>query len=544
MTEPATQEPQNKPAEHRPAVVNGRELAEELGLDSWQITRAAEIGAIPRRCTGKGWRREVADQLPEKVPQILTAIAEAEALGATRIAEVLEEVFGVEGVTRADVQVIVEGGHLRELDEYKGWPLYSVMDAKKYAAEHADRLAAMVTERRAWIAGSLDPSEAAAELGWTVTETARMLQKRGISAGRFGRIARTDIDALKADEEAAAEVAADRLIGPDQAAALLEIRRADWDHIVSAEWVEAAEVREIQTGRYKTVSVPMYRTGDVEKLREEPPVPGLSWEDVRAVPAGRPSLLRDYAHRAPSRATVVHRFAASLAEREGVEVWAYWNNPEDVWELDWDRVEGKPTRAQVLSALAEDPAVAAFRAEIELGSEWGETARWARAMLAPDAAVVLDTETADLDGQIIEIAIMDAATGKPLLDTLVKPSEGVTIHPEAHSKHGLTLEDLVDAPSWEKVLPKVRKLTKGRKVLAYHAPFDRGRILDHTEDVGGRPMHLADPNSWDCLMVARSRFYSHGRRALNGPHRAMGDCRAGRDLLVEMSKGRGRRHEP
>lgn len=544
MTPPAPETDEAEAAPSRPAVVNGRELAAELGIEAWQITRAVEIGALPPRCTGKGWRREVADRLADKGPDIMAAIEAAAALGANRLAGVLAEAADVEGVTREDVETLVEAGHLRELDEYKGWPLYSVQDAKNYAAEHAAELAAMVADRTAWLAASMDGHQAAETLGWTGAEVVRMTAERGMTPGRYGRWARADIEALAADEEAAATVAADRLIGPDQAAALLEIRRTDWDHVVSAGWIEAREVREVRTGRYKRVSVPMYRTGDVEALREEMPVPGLSWEDVRAVPAGRPSLLREYAHQAPTRATVVHAFAARLAVREGVEVWAHWNNPEDCWELDWDRADGKPTREQVRSQLAEDPAAAQYRGEIQLGAAWGKTARWARAMLAPGAAVLIDTETTDLDGQIIEIAILDAATGRPLLDTLVRPTEGVTIAPGAHFCHGLTLEDLADAPPWEKVLPKVRKATKGRRMLAYNAPFDRGRIVSHTEQVGKRPMHLADPANWDCLMAARSNFYGHGRRALNGPHRAMGDCRAGRDLLVKLSQGKGRRHRP
>ncbi|UWS77550.1 3'-5' exonuclease [Streptomyces noursei] len=510
----------------------------------WQIMRAVEVGAVPQRCTGKGWRREVADELAGRVPEILAAVEAAEAFGANRIAGVLAEAAGVEGVTRTDVELIVEAGHLVEVDEYKGWPLYSVQDAKKWAAEHADELVSMVAERRTWVEASMEIGEAAEELGWSVSEVQRMMRERGMNPGRFGRLARTDIAVLKVDEEAAAQVVADRLIGPERAAEVLEIRRTDWDHVVAAGWIEAAEVIEVPKGRRKTVSIPMYRTGDVEALREEPPVPGLSWEDVRAVPAGRPSPLREYAHRAPSRSTVVHQFAARLAEHEQVAVWAHWDNPDDVWSLEWDRVDGKPTRDHVRSLMADDVAVGQYRAEIQLGTTWGATTRFARAMLEPEAAVLLDTETTALDGQIIEIAILDAATGRPLLDTLVKPTEGVEIDPQAHAVHRLTLEDLADAPPWEKVLPKVRKLTKDRTILAYHAAFDRGRIIDHTEQVGKRPMHLADPDNWWCLMQARSQFYGHGRRSLNGPHRAMGDCRKERELLKKISEGHGRLHQP
>ncbi|GAA3771970.1 hypothetical protein ACFS5L_18810 [Streptomyces phyllanthi] len=42
----------------------------------------------------------------------------------------------------------------------------------------------------------------------------------------------------------------------------------------------------------------------------------------------------------------------------------------------------------------------------------------------PDAAVILDTETTRLDGQTVEI---DAATGKKLMNTLVKPTEPISV---------------------------------------------------------------------------------------------------------------------
>lgn len=37
-------------------------------------------------------------------------------------------------------------------------------------------------------------------------------------------------------------------------------------------------------------------------------------------------------------------------------------------------------------------------------------------LLAPGVGVILDTETTDLDGRIIEISIIDAATGAVLMD--------------------------------------------------------------------------------------------------------------------------------
>lgn len=42
-------------------------------------------------------------------------------------------------------------------------------------------------------------------------------------------------------------------------------------------------------------------------------------------------------------------------------------------------------------------------------------------LLEPGIGVILDTETTDLDGRIIEISIIDAATGTVLMNQLINP---------------------------------------------------------------------------------------------------------------------------
>lgn len=58
----------------------------------------------------------------------------------------------------------------------------------------------------------------------------------------------------------------------------------------------------------------------------------------------------------------------------------------------------------------------------------GSTQAWAQQMLEPGIACILDCETTDLDGAIIELAIIDAATGNTLFDSLIDPG-GIAIAP-------------------------------------------------------------------------------------------------------------------
>ena len=102
-----------------------------------------------------------------------------------------------------------------------------------------------------------------------------------------------------------------------------------------------------------------------------------------------------------------------------------------------------------------------------MATEAGAAIRWARAMRVPGAAVILDTETTDLDGYVVEVAVVDAGTGETLLDSLVNP--GCPIQDEARWVHGISDADVADAPHWAEVLPMLLAVTEGRTILAYNA---------------------------------------------------------------------------
>ena len=101
---------------------------------------------------------------------------------------------------------------------------------------------------------------------------------------------------------------------------------------------------------------------------------------------------------------------------------------------------------------------------------------WTPAQLrAPGVGVILDTETTDLDGRIIEISIIDAATGAVLMDQLVDP-QGVPICAQAQTVHHINVADLVGAPTFAQVRPHLEQVLANRVIMAWNAPFDRERI--------------------------------------------------------------------
>ncbi|EID0160563.1 3'-5' exonuclease [Vibrio cholerae] len=85
--------------------------------------------------------------------------------------------------------------------------------------------------------------------------------------------------------------------------------------------------------------------------------------------------------------------------------------------------------------------------------------------------LVLDTETSGLSSvdQVIEIGICDLS-GRVLMEQRIKPT--VAISDGAFEKHGISLSDLSDSPSWPDVLEEVKATLSGRKVIIFNSGFD------------------------------------------------------------------------
>ncbi|WP_146610554.1 exonuclease domain-containing protein [Streptomyces sp. AC1-42T] len=453
-----------------------------------------------------------------------------EALGAQRIAALLAEHLDVP-VTADDVTQLVELQHLEVHDWYKRWALYSTKDA---LALDPELVKSLVAERTAWQAVSITRNEAVARIGWHWRDIARMGDEGRVKVGRFGRYLTADIDRLPLEAEG------ERHVTGQLAAKELEIRYpTDLRYVEAAGWLTPVTTMEMPAGtsRYRTVTVPLYRLADVRAVRE---IPGVDWAAARNLAKGVPSPLRAYAAKAPTRAATVRAFAQALADQYGVTVWA-WSSPyTGGWEMDWERRDGAPTQKDVAARLKADPAAGAYAEEITLCPAWGRITRRARQLLEPGAAVVLDTETTDLYGRTVEVAVVDAETGRKLMDTLVQPEAPIT--DGAFWVHGISDEDLVAAKArtFDRILPRLRKVTKGRVICAYNEEFDRTVVTNDARRVGKRPMHLAEPANWFCLMKSYATWLGSGRwLALGGGHRALGDATAARNVLVEMAAGRG-----
>ncbi|SKF61477.1 exonuclease, DNA polymerase III subunit epsilon family [Mycobacteroides abscessus subsp. abscessus] len=157
--------------------------------------------------------------------------------------------------------------------------------------------------------------------------------------------------------------------------------------------------------------------------------------------------------------------------------------------------------------------------------------RRARSLIREGAAVILDTETTDFDGDIIEVAVVAADTGRILFDTLIQPTKPIAV--QAHAVHGITEQMCAQAPTWAQVLPQLDVVIAGRTVLAYNAPYDQARINANCAAIN-QPAPLW---RWECLMRMDAQARGTRRwRKLEGGHRALGDVLAARQRLVSIGK--------
>ena len=190
-------------------------------------------------------------------------------------------------------------------------------------------------------------------------------------------------------------------------------------------------------------------------------------------------------------------------------------------------------------------AIALYWWQRRLGQPLPGVVLWARQVLENrDRYVILDTETTGYGAtaEVIQIAISDLH-GNPVFVSKVRPVGRKTIPLAAQRIHGLTMQDLKEAPTWVEMCQEVRDRLQGKIVLAYNAKFDE-RLIRQTVD---RYNTLKPkPSSWSCLMLAYAEFI--GQRGRSGKykwhklpgteHEAMADCRAALRILEQIASGR------
>lgn len=167
--------------------------------------------------------------------------------------------------------------------------------------------------------------------------------------------------------------------------------------------------------------------------------------------------------------------------------------------------------------------------------------------------VYLDTETTGMhfNSEVIEIGIIDDQ-GEVLFDQLIRPRG--KIDPAAGRVHGITMEMLAGAPTWEQVWPQAEAVLAGRRIGVYNVEFDL-RLMKQSHSRSWLNWTLPDAIFFD-IMKLYARFYGDwdplhksfryqsleiaGRQCgirLTNAHRAVDDCLLTRALLHYIAEG-------
>lgn len=164
-----------------------------------------------------------------------------------------------------------------------------------------------------------------------------------------------------------------------------------------------------------------------------------------------------------------------------------------------------------------------------------------------------DSETTDLNGEIVELCILDT-DGAVLLNTFISPTSPIS--DGARAVHRISDDMLAGAPSFAEVAPDAAALLLSRPAIAYNASFDTARI---GTSLKAHALPLWEHPSgayWGLDALALySRFAGvNGRRSLSyaagacnlsipeGLHRARADAELCR-LLVHFIAGRSPLYE-
>lgn len=182
-----------------------------------------------------------------------------------------------------------------------------------------------------------------------------------------------------------------------------------------------------------------------------------------------------------------------------------------------------------------------------------QASQWARELLQRDNWLILDTETTGLgnDAQICQLGTLSSSNPDGW-QTYVKPT--IPIEPAATQIHGISYEQVKDAPYFDEILIDLMKISASRDIVIFNAEFDL-RLIRQSAKVRG--IQLAFPTSdrrgcriflnggsIHCAMLMFSQWVGewndyHGdykwQRLPGGDHSALGDCRATLQVIQTMA---------
>ena len=160
--------------------------------------------------------------------------------------------------------------------------------------------------------------------------------------------------------------------------------------------------------------------------------------------------------------------------------------------------------------------------------------------------VVFDLETTAMkpgNGYIVDIAALRVRDGQVVdrFESLVNPGSSIV----GHQVHGISDEDVSNAPTAAEILPKFAEWVGDAAVVAHNVSFDLPFVLRHLPtDVKWAPSAVYDTLELAYQLYPEAGSYKLGDlirfvfgREHQAAHRAMPDAQATADLFIDLSNG-------
>jgi DNA polymerase III epsilon subunit-like protein len=163
-----------------------------------------------------------------------------------------------------------------------------------------------------------------------------------------------------------------------------------------------------------------------------------------------------------------------------------------------------------------------------------------------ESSVTLDVETTGLsrtDDEIVEIAVVNAKTGKKLFNSFVYTT--TPINPHAFLANNITPDMIEGSPEFPEVWEKVKEVIGDKIIVASNSIFDEEMVC-----FGLAKRGLDTPsNLWTCLQKLYCKYTGQKASKIKtekmarqlgiepGTHRALTDAQAQAKILKAMAKG-------
>jgi DNA polymerase-3 subunit epsilon len=397
-----------------------------------------------------------------------------------------------------------------------------------------------VNER--WLAVSWSAQQAGSYCGWPADVFERAAASRSVVPGRLGRFSIGDVTRLAEDPELARQVRRAARWDPAQAGEFLGVRRWGLAALEQAGFIVPCDAAPRAADARRDPATRRFLAADVEELSNHP---GIDWAALSEANHSDPSLLR-HLHALPRpRAATVRRFADRVAVAFEVDAWALFDTRQERWSVGWSRGASGGPGAHEVDRLLKDDEAGVYGVAIALDTPADITVRWARSMLEPGAACVVHCEASDrlTHGIAIEVAVLDAATGEPLMDTLVDSRTGTANDEAWRAAYGITGSPSQPGAPWPHLWEKLADLAARRVMLVWNRDHQLG-LIERTCDAWGGvygptgDIRGYDQDRWECLRRAQQTW----RRTdidgwLPATGRALDDAHAGLQVLRAVAAG-------